>query len=416
MFASSSKSGDHSCASQPHSSVLSLHLLRPGVVSLNFQTESMGNQPSHPCVPLDGYLAVRASIEARFPPPPAVRQTNPTDSGAGCWGGPGGEQQVTASERQQHEKPVVRENSRSSGPVLQEPASTGPVLPPTLSVAETTDSDWAPDEFEAASLDDTLGGLSQSFTRAKAPQVRAQSPLPFPSMAHCSPTVSRKAETPETPQQQVQHQREISSSNTCSSNRSRSSSKDGDVAQRTQKVYAVDAFPSHVSRPKQLDAALVTQEKELPRVKHERTRRENTQRRAVRSGDPHATGALEEAAEKRAEEAPEAHTAGAPAVQEEEHEMFCPLSPNSALGACTPSKVSKKGASTTTRQRAAAAGAVVSSQDPSPSDKNMSYGPACNHLPFLEGRALQTLLPFLFGRPLGACMGVCVHWFMKISK
>ncbi|CDI74589.1 oxidoreductase, putative [Eimeria praecox] len=260
----------------------------------------MGNQPSHPSFPLDGYSAVRASIEARFPPLPSVRPSN-TTSAAGCWGGAGGELEAATSGGRQQEKLAARLPDRSNGSLLLEQAAAGSLVPPALSVAETTDtnSDGAPDEFEAAaSSEDILGGLPQSFTRSKAPRVRAQSPLPFPSMGLCSPTASRKAEN----HQQVQPQREVSSSSRCSSNSC--SSHDDDAACSTQKVYAVSAFPTPSSRPRQLDPALVSPAKEAQRPKEERTQLKNCDKRAPGTTDLHATGAPLGAPETHAAEAP----------------------------------------------------------------------------------------------------------------
>ncbi|CDJ52886.1 hypothetical protein EBH_0005270 [Eimeria brunetti] len=431
----------------------------------------MGNHSSHPSVPLDGYLAVRASIEARFPPPPGGRQPNANAAAAaaaapaavGCWGIPSGEQQRTASggkqrqqqkQQEQQQKPRAQASSaRSIGQQLQEQGPVGGALiPPTLSVAETTDtnSDGAPDEFEAAAeADGAIGARSQSFTREKAPQVRAPSPLPFPSMAHCSPTVSMKAEPlqrlqqqqQEQGQQQQQQQQELhmqrgisgtsSYSNTSCCNSNKSSSNGGSSASRVQRVYAVSAFPSPNSRPKQLNAALAAAPAAAEETKgtrhHHRTEQQNKSNRrkppaadSHTGGGPRGRGAPRETGVEAG--APEGSPAAAAAaiVQEEEPEMFCPLSPNSAIGSCSPpKKLSGAAAKTGGQQQAAAADAAAAAAASSlaaTAAGNVSYGPACNHLPFLEGRRLQVLLPFLFGRSLGACMGVCVHWFMKISN
>lgn len=377
--------------------------------------ESMGNHPSHPSIPLDGYLAVRASIEARFPPSQELRQIKPTEATA-CWGAPGGELHATLSGGRPQENPVAGEPCRSNVPLLLNRVAAGALVPPTLSVAETTDtnSDWAPDEFEAAASSEILGGPSQSFTREKAPRVRAQSPQPFPSMSHCSSTVSRKAGT----HKQQLPEREISGSSSRSSRSNSSGSNDGGSACSTRKVYAVSAFPGPSSRPKQLDATLVASSGGAQRPRQDRSQQKNSSRSPPGAciADQHKAGFPVGTRQTRvARGAPEGRAAGVPSAGAEEHEMFCPLSPNSALGSCTPSKASSKSAPKTMGQTAVFVGTTSSSHG-MPAERNISYGPACNHLPFLEGRALQALLPFLFGRTLGICMSVCVHWFMRISK
>lgn len=280
--------------------------------------------------------------------------------------------------REQRQSSRPRDMAECNRSVCHAPRAVGPPLPPTLSAAETTDadSDGAADEFEdAADADGALGGRSQSFTRLKAPQVRAPSPLPFPSMASCSPTVSRQSDSQ---QKQLEH-------------RSTSSVSQASPAWSSSREPAACAdCPQSGAKPQRLTAEVLSGIKQQPSSAHQAGRK---------------TGAADAAAR----EASNAHLNSS--------DMFCPLSPNSALGSITPTTVSGCG------------GPVKSKAFPPPgvrrkttgSDefcvrKRVYYGPACNHSPFLEGRALQTLLPFLFGPSLGACMGVCVHWFMTISE
>ncbi|KAL8270968.1 hypothetical protein Esti_005123 [Eimeria stiedai] len=307
----------------------------------------MGNSPSQAPVPLDGYMAVRASIEARFSRPEA------NDASAGCShrcssSHDGGSQGVMTRETQQS-----GELGSCDNPACQGLRAAGS-MPPTLSVAETTDtnSDGAPDEFEAtAAAEQMLGGLSQSFTRVKAPQVRAQSPLPFPSMASCSPTVSRRSES----QQRLQP---------------------------SSVAAAAAASPRCSSKPQRLSAELLSET------------RQPAQKQSSHRATPNDV--VKEASNKYIDEA----------------DVFCPLSPNSALGSLTPTNVSGCGG---TLLRANGLPAQAASSLGASKKRPFFYGPACNHSPFLEGRPLQALLAFLFGPSLGACMGVCVHWFMSIS-
>ncbi|KAL8450523.1 hypothetical protein Emag_003152 [Eimeria magna] len=305
---------------------------------------------SRDSVPLDGYMAVRASIEARFSRPGA------SDASAACANRcssshHGGFQGVMTRERQQDAG--SGELAGCNNPACQGLRAAGS-MPPTLSVAETTDtnSDGAPDEFEAsAAAEQMLGGLSQSFTRVKAPQVRAQSPLPFPSMASCSPTISRRSES----------QRRL---------------------QPPSVAAAAAASPRCSSKPQRLRAELLSET------------RQSAQKQSTHRATPNDVA--KEASSRYINEA----------------DVFCPLSPNSALGSLTPTNVSGCGG---TLLRANGPPAQAASSLGASKRRPFFYGPTCNHSPFLEGRALQALLPFLFGPSLAACMGVCVHWFMSIS-
>lgn len=328
----------------------------------------MGNSPSHTPIELDGYMAVRASIEARFSQPPTKSEL--AQRPGGCCDAIRERSEAKAStDKQQKRSP--RDPGESSNLTCLEPPGGGP-LPPTLSVAETTDtnSDGAPDEFEAApAAEELLGGLSQSFTRVKAPQVRAPSPLPFPSMAACSPTVSTRSSAR---QRELQHT-------------TRSSSNEEDY--KVPRAAPGASSPQPSNNPQRLTAELLSWAR-----------------------DP----APEQKNRKRWSEGV---TNGTSSGYVNESDMFCPLSPNSALGATTPTAVSAWGAPISKSKKPLATGG---SPRASPAEGNaerrmVPYGPVCNHSPFLEGKALQALLPFLFGPSLGACLGVCVHWFMRIS-
>ncbi|CDJ65356.1 hypothetical protein ENH_00004230 [Eimeria necatrix] len=410
----------------------------------------MGNNPSHPTVPLDGYLAVRASIEARFSSASCDRQAAVPRE---CYSTAGGSlQAVTHRELQKLQRKQMRQevrssrgSSRASAAVLVEQVMAGTRLPATLSIAETTDtnSDGAPDEFEASeTADEMLRGLSPSFTRAKAPHVRAQSPLPFPSMSHCSPTVSRAAETLK------QQSSELSD---CG----RSRGSDPDPSCRATRLSAGQTSPSSTSnvqpptpqqQPQPLSADLTLH------ANDDRHQRRASDRETTEASEGHTAGPLEghvtgppegssmrspaecRAAEdlhgsatrpleggvrnvgrERAARGREGRGDGALAVQIEEAEMFCPLSPNSALGSCVPTTVAVERNQQSARERENTASVALPSRDITATG-SVCYGPACNHSPFLEGRALQTLLPLLLGPSLGTAMGVCVHWFMKISN
>lgn len=273
---------------------------------------------------------------------------------------------MSAAREHQHRK-CSRESGRFSTSAFPETRGTG-ALPPTLSIAETTDtnSDGAPDEFEAAAAaEEMLGGLSQSFTRVRAPHVRAQSPLPFPSMASCSPTVSKRSK----PQQLL---------------RNSSSSDEGDPPAKPSKASAARTSRQCDSKPQQL-TAMTSAGNRQPAKQHANER-----------SNSHGV------------------TNGATGVHMKDSDMFCPLSPNSALSfATSPLAPAAKSGQQTAIQGIAPQGFPAQG---SPKMDSVSYGPMCNHSPFLEGRALQTLLPLLFGPSLGTCMGVCVHWFMKISE
>ncbi|KAL8444652.1 hypothetical protein Emed_006128 [Eimeria media] len=317
----------------------------------------MGNSPSQDSIPLDGYTAVRASIEARFSRPGAS-----DDAAAPCahrCSSANHENSQGLMTRERQQDVISGEISACNNPACQGLRAAGS-MPPTLSVAETTDtnSDGAPDEFEAtAAAEQMLGGLSQSFTRVKAPQVRAQSPLPFPSMASCSPTVSRRSES----QRRLQ-------------------------LQPPAVAAAAAASPRCSSKPQRLRAELLSETRQP-------SQKQSVQRAA--SND----AAKETASNRYINEA----------------DVFCPLSPNSALGSLTPTNVSGCGGPLL-RARGPPAQAAAASSLGASKKRPFFYGPACNHSPFLEGRALQALLPFLFGPSLAACMGVCVHWFMSISE
>lgn len=318
--------------------------------------EAMGNNTSHASVPRDGYLAVRASIEARYNKPAAclLSPASPGVNSGTIGGGP-----QASGTREEFRGKVSRDKGRPSSVMLIEQKGA---LPPTLSVAETTDSsDGAPDEFEtAASAEVMLGGLLQSFTRVRAPQVRAQSPLPFPSMATCAPTISRTAG--------ASHEQQQDNSKSVIETQTPNPSSSGVVS------------PCSSRKPQELDAGDVTRAQEEPKPRK-----------------------------------PDGGTSGIIIEQTNESDMFCPLSPNSVLDSATPTTVSGK-VTSSIRQVTPRRGVRQDLCRQELPGKSVSYGPPCNHSPFLQGRVLRTLLPFLFGPSLGACMGVCVHWFMKISE
>ncbi|KAL8434172.1 hypothetical protein ACSSS7_003354 [Eimeria intestinalis] len=239
----------------------------------------MGNSPSQTSVPLDGYTAVRASIEARF-----SRLGESDDASAPCANRCGSSHQESSQgvmTRERHQEEASGDSGRCNNPACRG-LRAGGAMPPTLSLAETTDtnSDGAPDEFEAtAAADQMLGGLSQSFTRIKAPQVRAQSPLPFPSMATCSPTVSRRSDS----QQRLQP---------------------------PSVAAAAAASPRCSSKPQRLRAELLSET------------RQPAQKQSSQRATPNAV----------AKEASSRYI--------NESDVFCPLSPNSALDSLTPTNVS----------------------------------------------------------------------------
>ncbi|KAL8440338.1 hypothetical protein Efla_000226 [Eimeria flavescens] len=319
----------------------------------------MGNSPSHAPLPLDGYTAVRASIEARFSRVQAKGEglgVSPRCHTAAQQGVSKAEMTRDRQQRRTHEE--ARASSDSTCRELRAAGS----LPPSLSVAETTDtnSEGAPDEFEAAAAaEQMLGGLSQSFTRVKAPQVRAQSPLPFPSLATCSATVSRATGS----RQRLQQSSSLPSKSAAA-------------------PPAVAASPRSSSRPQRLTDELLLG-----------GRQQMQQRQASRRGE-----AVNKTVDAYVKEA----------------DIFCPLSPNSALSVMTPTAVTGCGGPSFNPQ-GGPPGAQGAPPAAAAKREQLYYGPACNHSPFLEGRALQALLPFLFGPSLGACMGVCVHWFICIS-
>ncbi|OEH80662.1 hypothetical protein cyc_07722 [Cyclospora cayetanensis] len=331
----------------------------------------MGNRPSYSSVPLDGYLAARASIEARFSHAAASRQR--TASPSGCCG-TSEDTFPTMSAMEHHPCSPHREHAKFSREMCLEQrgaVSSGLVLPPSLSVAETTDtnSDGAPDEFEGAkAAEDMFSRLSQSFTRVKAPHVRARSPLPFPSMANCSPTVSKGSDAQQAP--------------LCNS--SIAIINERDYTLNSERSPNAVGCPQPKRKPQQPAEALIAP-----------------------TAGPHQTKQLGTEAGT-----PSGRPSGLPKACINESDMLCPLSPNSALGSISPPAVAFKGASAKSTETLPETGAPVQGTS---KRFSVSYGPLCNHSPFMEGRAVQILLQLLLGPSLGACMGVCVHWFMKIS-